>query len=86
MRIERSVRDGLVVFAVSGRIGVDNITELRKVIDSEPGQRKTLNLKDVSLVDRHAVRFLARCVAEGTTLERCPIYLREWIVRERTSM
>ena len=86
LRIERSVRGGLVVFAVSGRIGVENITELERIVDSEAGQRKVLNLKDVSLVDRHAVRFLARCEAEGTALERCPIYLREWIVRERTSM
>ena len=86
LRIERSVRDGLVVFAVSGRIGVENITELQRIVDSEAGQRKALNLKDVIFVDRHAVRFLARCEADGTALEHCPIYLREWIVRERTSM
>jgi len=86
LRIERSVRGGLVVFAVSGRIGVENITELERIVDSEAGQRKVLNLKNVSLVDRHAVRFLARCEAEGTALEHCPIYLREWIVRERTPM
>jgi hypothetical protein len=83
LRIERSVRDGLVVFAVSGRIDVENITELQRIVDSEAGQRKALNLKDVILVDRHAVRFLARCEAEGTALEHCPIYLREWILRER---
>ena len=86
LRIERSVRGGLVVFAVSGRIGVENITELERIVDSEAGQRKVLNLKNVSLVDRHAVRFLARCEAEGTALEHCPIYLREWIVRETTLM
>ena len=86
LRIERSVRGDLVVFTVSGRIGIENITELQRTVDAEAGQRKALNLKDVSLVDRHAVRFLARCEAEGTALEQCPIYLREWIVRERTSM
>ena len=86
LRIERSVRGGLVVFAVSGRIGVENIGELQRIVDSEAGQRKALNLKDVSRVDRHAVRFLAHCEAEGTALEQCPIYLREWIVRERTQM
>jgi len=82
LRIERSVRGALVVFAVSGRVGVKNITELQRIVDSEAAQRKVLNLKDVSLVDRHAVRFLARCEAGGTTLENCPIYVREWIVRE----
>jgi len=78
------MRGGLVVFAVSGRIGVENITELERIV--EEAQRKALDLKHVSLVDRHAVRFLARCEAEGTALEHCPIYLREWIVRERTSL
>src|SRR5262245_51932919 len=86
LRIERSVRSGVVVFAVSGRIGADNITELQRILDSEAGQWTALHLKDVSLVDRHAVRFLARCEAEGTALEHCPIYLHEWIVRERTLM
>ena len=86
LRIERSVRGDLVVFVVSGRIGVENISELQRIVDAEAGQRKALNLKDVSLVDRHAVGFLARCEAAGTALEHCPIYLREWVVRERTRM
>ena len=82
LRIERSVRGALVVFAVSGRLGVENITELQRIVDSEAAPRKALNLKDLTLVDRHAVGFLARCAAEGTLLENCPIYVREWIVRE----
>ena len=82
LRIERSVRGAIAVFAVSGRVGVENITELQRIVASEAAQRKALNLKDLTLVDRHAVRFLARCEAEGTALENCPIYIREWIVRE----
>jgi len=85
LRIERSVRGALVVFAVSGRVSVRNLTELQRIVDSEAAQRKALNLKDVSRVDRYAVRFLGRLEAEGTALEHCPIYLREWIVRERNS-
>jgi formate hydrogenlyase transcriptional activator len=82
LRIERSVRGPLVVFAVSGRVGVKNITELQRIVDSEAAERKALNLKDLTLVDRHALGFLARCEAEGTPLENCPIYVRQWIVRE----
>ena len=82
LRIERSVRGDLVVFAVSGRVGVRNITELQRIVDSETAQRKALDLKDLTLVDRHAVGFLARCEAEGITLENCSIYVRQWIVRE----
>jgi len=82
LRIERSVRGTLVVFAVSGRVGIKNLAELQRIVDSETAQRKALNLKDLTLVDRHAVGFLARCQAEGTPLENCPIYVRQWIVRE----
>ena len=82
LRIERSVRGALVVFVVSGRVGAKNVTELQRIVDSEVAQRKALNLKDLTLVDRHAVGFLARCEAEGTPLENCPIYVRQWIVRE----
>jgi len=82
LRIESSVQGALVVFTVSGRVGLEHITELQRVLDSEAEKPKVLDLKDVSLVDRNAVRFLARCEAEGTRLENCPIYIREWIVRE----
>jgi len=40
LRIERSVRGPLVVFAVSGRVGVKNITELQRIVDSEAGSGK----------------------------------------------
>ncbi len=33
-------------------------------------------------VDRDAVKFLARCAANGMELGHCPPYIREWIVRE----
>jgi hypothetical protein len=82
LRIERAVQGALVIFTVSGRVARQHITELQKVLDAEAQKQKALNLKDVSLVDRDAVRFLARCEAEGTRLENCPIYIREWIVRE----
>ena len=82
LRIERSVQGALVVFTVSGRVGLEHIAELQRVLGSEAEKQKALNLKDVSLVDRDAVRFLARCEAEGTALENCSIYIREWIVRE----
>ena len=86
LRIERSVRGALAVFAVSGRVGVKNLAELERIVESEAAQRKVLNLKDLTLVDRHAVAFLARCEAEGASLENCPIYVRRWIVREAATL
>jgi hypothetical protein len=39
-------------------------------------------LKEVKLVDRDAVRFLAHCETKGATLQNCPVYIREWMRRE----
>jgi hypothetical protein len=40
-------------------------------------------MKDVTLVDQSAVRFLARCQADNVTFENCPAYIRDWITAER---
>jgi hypothetical protein len=41
-------------------------------------------LKEVKLVDRDVVSFLAGCEAKGVKLVNCPAYIREWIERETT--
>lgn len=83
LRIQKSANADSVVFTLSGRIGVQDLTELQRVIAFE-GQEHcvVLDLKEVKLVDRDAVRFLAHCEAEGTALKNCPVYIREWIRRE----
>ena len=69
---------------LSGRIEAEHLPELRRLIEGEDGRRAvTLDLREVKLVDRDAVNFLADCEATGTTLENCPVYVREWIARER---
>jgi predicted metal-binding protein len=42
-----------------------------------------LDLRDVRLADRDAVKFLIDCEADGMKLENCPAYVREWIEREK---
>jgi predicted metal-binding protein len=42
-----------------------------------------LDLSDVRLADRDAVKFLRACEAEGMKLENCPAYVREWMDREK---
>src|ERR1700719_1930408 len=41
-----------------------------------------LDLRDVRLADRDAVKFLRDCEADGMKLENCPAYVREWMDRE----
>jgi hypothetical protein len=37
----------------------------------------------VKLVDRAAVQFLGHCESNGIELCNCPLYVREWILREK---
>ncbi len=83
LKIQKSARGEVVVFTLSGRIKAEEVAELQRLFEVE-GQdhRIVLDLKEVKLLDRDAVKFLARCEAKGTKLDNCPAYIREWIVRE----
>jgi anti-anti-sigma regulatory factor len=62
----------------------ENVAELKDLIESEAGdQRIVLDLKDLTLVDRDAVRFLESCDTGSIKLKNCPAYICEWIARER---
>ncbi len=83
LKIQRS-QNGQVVFTLSGRIEVEDVAELQRLFALETtGRQLVLDLKDVTIVDRDAVKFLARCEAIRIKLENCPPYIREWIERER---
>ena len=83
LRIKRAV-NGAVVLTVSGRMDEENISVLKNLIDSEAaGRRIVLDLKEVTLVDRDAVRFLELCDSDGVRLRNCPPYIREWVARVR---
>ena len=83
LKIQRTV-NGEVVFTLSGRLDGENIGELHALFGTEAeGHRIALDLKDLTLVDRDAVRFLERCEADSIKLKNCPAYIREWIAGER---
>ena len=79
----RSTSNGETVFAVSGRIRSGDLAELRNLIDAQVEGSIVLDLKELTLVDRDAVRFLKRCESDGIELRNCSAYIREWIKRER---
>jgi hypothetical protein len=69
---------------LSGRIETEDVLELQRLLGLETaGQNIVFDLQDVTLVDRDAVKFLARCELEGIELTNCPAYVREWIAAER---
>ena len=82
-RIDRVVSaKNLVVLLVSGRITGEHVDMLRGVLERESGGF-VIDLKNVLLVDREAVRLLAFSETNGTELRNCPPYIREWVTRER---
>jgi anti-anti-sigma regulatory factor len=87
LKIQRSAKSEVVVFDLFGRINAEEVAELQRIFELEGHEERdnsiVLDLKEVKLVDRDAVRFLARCETNGIQLENCPPYIREWIVRER---
>ena len=83
-RIDRVVSaESFVVLFVSGRITGEHVDMLRDVLEQESGGF-AIDLKNVLLVDREAVKLLALSEAHGTELRNCPPYIREWVTRERT--
>jgi hypothetical protein len=44
--------------------------------------RIVLDLKDITLVDRDAVQFLAHAEMVGIEIVNCPEYVRRWIAAE----
>ncbi len=83
LRIERSAKEDVLTLTLSGRIKAEEVAELERLFGAERQNRRlVLDLKEVKLVDRDAVRFLARCQTNGTQLENCPAYIREWMGRE----
>lgn len=81
----RRAANGEVVFTLSGRIDPESIAELEKLFGSEAnGCRMILDLKDLTLANREAIKFLERCEAGGITLKNCPAYVREWIMMQNS--
>jgi hypothetical protein len=81
LRIERSVRQGFTVFTLSGHMKTEQVAELKELFDTDY-RSITLDLQEMRLVDRDAVKFLRSCERDGMKLVNCPEYVREWMDRE----
>jgi len=63
---------------------MEHVAELRHLLSLEKtGQPVALDLNDVTLVERDAVRFLSECESDSISLKNCPAYIREWIKRDK---
>jgi hypothetical protein len=81
LRIDRQSKGMSTNLKLSGRIQADGLSELLAEIE-KCDLLPSLDLEEVTLLDRDSVRFLIRCESEGIQLVNCPLYVREWITRE----
>ena len=81
-RIHRITRQGAIVFVLSGVLDTAHAERLQELLAAETNERLVLDLKDVTRVDRIAVRYLARVQAAGADIINCPDYVRSWIAGE----
>jgi anti-anti-sigma regulatory factor len=82
-RIHRAPTQGAVVLALSGIMDHEHAARLQELLANETHSHVTLDLQNVTLVDRAAVEFLAGVEAAGIQLVNCPDYVRTWITAEK---
>ena len=81
-RIDRRVvGQGRAMLCISGRITEEDLDTLLTLLQREKGG-VIIDLKDVLLVDREAIKLLAAGESNGVELRNCPAYIREWVRRE----
>ena len=71
-----------MLLRVSGWITGEDVKMLGALLEQE-NAAKTIDLKDVRLVDDEGVKLLAIHESNGARIDNCPLYIREWITRER---
>jgi hypothetical protein len=55
---------------------------LRELLEQEKG-KVAIDLREVTLVNREAISFLALSEANGVELRNCADYIREWVARDK---
>jgi hypothetical protein len=84
-KIDKTEYGEFIVLTLSGRIDAEYLEELARIIELQPNRRNvSMNLRQLRLADRDAVRFFERCEADGIRLEDCPSYIRKWMEKEKT--
>ncbi len=71
-----------MILRISGRITGEDLNVLRASLEQEK-KSVAIDLREVLLADREAVKLLALHESNGAEIRNCPLYIREWITRER---
>jgi len=83
-RIRRSNGPAGIVYEVSGEMDAEHASCLEALVEEEGGSI-LLDLNEVTVVAREAVRFLARAEERGVRIAHCPDYVRSWMAAEKNT-
>src|ERR1700693_4675976 len=77
---------GCMILALEGSVEAGALPEITRHIRNGQHNRRqvALDLGEVTLIDRVAVRFFAGQLRRGVELMNCPVYIKHWISREAT--
>jgi ABC-type transporter Mla MlaB component len=83
-RIHRSASAHGVTFFLSGEVDSSHVAGLETLMAAESKGLVSLDLSDVTLVNRDAIKFLAGVEGARAVLINCPEYVRSWIDAEQS--
>jgi hypothetical protein len=83
-KIEKKSDGPTTTIRLVGQIEAEHLEAVKAEIDSG-GPGTMLDLEETTLVDVDVVRFLGRCEAHGIQVLHGAPYIREWMLREKTS-
>ncbi|MGB7730529.1 MAG: hypothetical protein WBL50_21045 [Candidatus Acidiferrum sp.] len=79
--VKLQMGEGGMEFALIGRLQAEHVNEVRELIRQERSAI-VFDLRELQLVDRSAVQFLASCERDGVVLRNCAPHIRDWVTRE----
>jgi hypothetical protein len=66
-----------------GQLTKDYLPEVQRLLDEGGTQTVSLDLANVTFVDREAMVFLCAAKSKNIVIENCPSYVIRWIQQEK---
>jgi len=82
LRIERTSEGEREIIRLIGRLEQENLGTL-EIETRRPGRVICIDLRDVTLIDIHIVRYLIARQYDGAVLQNIPAFIQEWMRREQ---
>jgi hypothetical protein len=83
-RIDQLSTEYGLVLTISGQIATEDLEVVRTALDRR--HVVAIELWELELVNREAIRLLAQAEAGGIAIKSCPAYIREGITNEQASI